>query len=612
MSRFAQVVAKSNLIQLDRVFDFVVPEQLQDVIAIGQQVSFPFGRSKKLQTGFVTKLTDKSEYATSELESILHPAEVLTPEIYSFARQVADRQCVALGEILAAAIPDHMARTGIDTSDITESAPEIDPPFELRPPVARKAAVLSAAKSYQFGGEQWADWAFLVLSRAAQNLAVGKSVIVVVPDQRDIDEVLGLAQLNGLEPFLVNYLPNAKKSDRFKSFHRALNQSPSLVIGTRSAIYAPVSNLGLIALYDDLDDSLREQGSPFTHARELAMIRAGKDIDLLLIAPYRSIEVQRLVEIGYLSDHEIVAPPARISFTEPGVRFDEGAFKLVKERLTAGPVLILLPRKGSSAALYCQGCGERLRCACGGMIWEPSENRAVCRLCNKPHAKCGKCQSTAFKRGRTGSSRTVSELGKVFPQVSIAEATGERTPSGLKARNQIVVATPGAAPKVKDGYAALLILDCDIWLSRQSLAAEQLAFRDWTGALELLAPDGRAVLSGVDAEIGQAFAMQQHRQIAKTQLAELRALSLPPAVRIATIESAPEHQEQVLELAREGKARVLSVDTGAGRTLLSFSYQTGPELSKSLRALALKSAVRVQGGSKRRGLRVVMDDHDAL
>lgn len=82
MPRFAQVVAKSNLIQLDRVFDFVIPEQLQDAIAIGQQVSFPFGRSKKLQTGFVTNITDKSDYATSELESILHPASVLTPEIY--------------------------------------------------------------------------------------------------------------------------------------------------------------------------------------------------------------------------------------------------------------------------------------------------------------------------------------------------------------------------------------------------------------------------------------------------------------------------------------------------------------------------------------------------
>jgi primosomal protein N' (replication factor Y) len=612
MPRFAQVVAKSNLIQLDRVFDFVIPEQLQDSIAIGQQVSFPFGRAKKLQHGFVVGLSDKSEYATSELDAILHPATVLTPEIYSFARQVADRQCVALGEILAAAVPDHMARTSIDELNQPDSAPVIELPFEIKPALSQKSAVLSAAKSYLQNDMQWADWAFLILHQASQKLAKNQSVVVIVPDQRDIDEIAGLAKLTGLESFLVNYLPSARKSDRFKSFHRALNLTPSLVVGTRSAIYAPASNLGLIAVYDDLDDSLREQGSPFTHARELAMIRAGKNVDLLMVAPYRSIEVQRLVEIGFLTDHDVVAPPARISFTEPGVRFDEGAFNLVRERLATGPVLVLLPRKGSSAALYCQGCGDRLKCSCGGMIWEPSENRAVCRICNKPHVNCSKCKSGAFKRGRTGSTRTVSELGKVFPQVAIAEATGERKPSGLKSKNQIVVATPGAAPKVKGGYAALLVLDCDIWLSRQSLAAEQHAFRDWTGALELLASDGRAVLSGVDAEIGQAFTMQQHRHIAKAQLADLRSLSLPPAVRIATLESSAEQQEQVLEVAKDCKAKVLSVDSATGKTLISFSYQAGPELSKSLRALALKTAARVQGGSKRRGLRVVMDDPDAL
>ena len=383
-------------------------------------------------------------------------------------------------------------------------------------------------------------------------------------------------------------------------------------MGTRSAIYAPVSKLGLIAVYDDLDDSLREQGSPFTHARELALMRAGKDVNLLFLAPYRSIELQRLVEIGFLTDHDVVAAPHRISYTEPGVRFDEAAFKLVKEKLGEGPMLVLLPRKGSSAALYCQGCGTRLRCGCGGMIWEPAEHKAVCRLCNKPHVKCLECSSPNFKRGRTGSTRTVSELGKVFPQVAIAEATHEKSPSGLKSKNQIVVATPGSAPKVSKGYAAVLILDCDIWLARQALAAEQLAFRDWTGALELMSSNGRAVLSGIDAELGQAFAMQQHRQLATRQLQELRSLDLPPAVRIATVESSAEHVKQVLEIARESKAKVLSVDSANSKVLLSFSYKAGPELSKNLRALALKTSARMQGGSKRRGLRVVMDDPEAL
>jgi primosomal protein N' (replication factor Y) len=67
-----------------------------------------------------------------------------------------------------------------------------------------------------------------------------------------------------------------------------------------------------------------------------------------------------------------------------------------------------------------------------------------------------------------------------------------------------------------------------------------------------------------------------------------------------------------LEIARESKAKVLSVDSANSKVLLSFSYKAGPELSKNLRALALKTTARMQGGTKRRGLRVVMDDPEAL
>lgn len=612
MPSFAQVVAKSNLIQLDRKFDFVVPERLIGELMVGQQVSFPFGRTKKMQTGFVVGLSDKSQYATSELNEILHHSSVLSSELLAFCRLVADRQCVALGEVLSAAIPDHMARTRI--AGVLEPVELTEPvlPFEVKPALTPHSAVLSASKSYPVAKELFSDWAFLMLTEAIKVMRLGQSALLIVPEQADLNELHGLARRLGVEGALVDYSPRQKKSERFKSFHACLTNQPTLVLGTRSAIYAPVANLGLIAVYDDLDDSLREQGSPFTHARELALMRAGKEVRLLFVAPYRSIEVQRLVEIDFLTDHDVIAPPSRISFTEPGVRFDESAFKLVREKLSEGPVLVLLPRKGSSAALYCQGCGTRLRCDCGGMIWEPSELRAVCRLCNKPHVKCTQCASSSFKRGRTGSTRTVSELGKVFPQVSIAEATFEKTPSGLRSKNQIVVATPGSAPKVPGGYAAVLILDCDIWLARQVLAAEQLAFRDWTGALELMATNGRAVLSGIGPELGQAFAMQQHRQLAKTQLKELRALDLPPAVRIATVESSAENLEQVLDIARTSKAKVLSVDSATSKVLMSFSYQAGPELSKNLRALALKSTARMQGGTKRRGLRVVMDDPEAL
>ena len=108
MSRFASVVAKSPLIQLDRSFDYIVPDEFLDVIAVGQEVIFPLGRSKKPQVGFVTQVMEASEHATTELLSISDDSEVLPDSLERLLRMVADRQCVAMGELLSLAVPDHM------------------------------------------------------------------------------------------------------------------------------------------------------------------------------------------------------------------------------------------------------------------------------------------------------------------------------------------------------------------------------------------------------------------------------------------------------------------------------------------------------------------------
>ena len=90
MPRFASVVAKSPLIQLDRSFDYIVPDEFLDVIALGQEVIFPLGRSKKPQVGFVTQVMEASEHATTELLSMSDGREVLPDSLARLLGMVAD------------------------------------------------------------------------------------------------------------------------------------------------------------------------------------------------------------------------------------------------------------------------------------------------------------------------------------------------------------------------------------------------------------------------------------------------------------------------------------------------------------------------------------------
>ena len=117
MPRAVSVAVESPLLQLDRDFHFLVPDGLEP--RFGQRVRFPFGRGKKELTGFVLEVLESSEYASSTISAIVDPRPVLTPEIYKFARAVADRQVVAIGEILALAVPDHMPRVKLEDSDLS-------------------------------------------------------------------------------------------------------------------------------------------------------------------------------------------------------------------------------------------------------------------------------------------------------------------------------------------------------------------------------------------------------------------------------------------------------------------------------------------------------------
>ena len=614
MANYARVVVESDLLQLDREFDFLVPKNLADTVQIGQRVRFQLGRTKKLASGFVASLPTESSFATSELVEIVDSEPVVTQEIFRLARQVANRQAVALGEILQQAVVEHMPRI---PKPVYEPIPEVLVDVPSLPGITSlpsRSAILTSARSLTHEGMRYPDWCWLFLRAAVEVIQAGKSALLIVPERDQINQLAALFSSMGMQNLISTWLPGAKKSERFTNFHRALIQDKSIVIGSRSAIYAPVRNLGVIALFDDGDDSLREQGSPYTHAREIALMRATDDVKLLFAANYRSLEIQRLGEIGYLKDMEMKLPPARSSYSPPAQRLDAASFKLMREALEVGPVLVLIPRKGNSATVYCAGCDQRLACNnCKGPIWENEKGEYRCRVCQGISHSCAACGSNKLRRGRTGSTRTAAEFGKAFPGITISEFTSDTKPTAIKKSKHLILATPGSAPRVQLGYAALLILDSDVWLAMPQLRSEQTAVRDWMEAIELLSDTGRAHIAGVDQDLGQALSLGQHRALAASAFREVNSLSLPPAARLATLEGTQDTITQALDVANRAGATVLRSNlSDSASALIRFSYSQGAEVSASLKALALKTNARLVGANKRRGLKIVMDDPGAL
>jgi primosomal protein N' (replication factor Y) len=513
---FARVAIESPLPQLDRLFDYAIPTELQADCQVGVRVQVPFGRGGASHDGFVVELTNSSEFNASEVTAITSPVPVLPPELYRLLRAIADRQAGTVSELLKLAVPKRSVRVEkawIEARDAKNdfSVPSLALDFPGRPKHfdGRQTALAeprlvgasfigeSVAQNQQL---QLQGWIALFVAAALENLSQGKSTIIVVPDFRDQERLRTALEQFDLARYIANFDTTQTPSARYIAFLKCLEPSPVVVIGSRAAGYAPVTNLGSILIWDDADQSLTEPTAPYIHAREVALLRQQQSgCNLLLAGHSRSAECQRLVEIGYLTDSTANFAPPRIAVTDPGLRVDSTSYQAARQAFeSGGAVLVQVANTGHSTGTYCAGCGQRSQCkTCHGPLFVDTSGTPRCRWCSaiNLNVRCSECGQAKVRQGLAGSTRTASELGKSFPGVPVTEATFDKRIQHLKAGKRLVVATPGAEPYIDGGYAAVILLDGQKLLAKDTLRATEQAINLWSNAVSLLAPGGVAAVS---------------------------------------------------------------------------------------------------------------------
>jgi len=650
--RFASVAIDSPLPQLDRLFDYRVPEQLADSIAPGVRVTVPFGKGEAPHDAFVVSVSSSSEYQgeLNQIAEVVSPAPVLPENHYRLLRAVADRQAGTLTEVLKLAVPKRAVRVekawlaaGAIAAPVTQQqVPPQALAFRGRPAsYAGRNSLLAEPRliAVQQGEaqSQVQAWISHLLAFGIEQLQAGKSAILVVPDYRDQNRLKLAASHLGIEAQLVDYATDQTNTARYASYLRCLGNQPVLVVGSRAAIWAPLTNLGGIAIFDEADPSLVEPTAPYVHIRDVALLRQQlSGCSLLLAAHTRSAEVARLVEIGFLNDATASFAKPKIAVTEPGLRVDATSYQLVREALAAGgAVLVQVAATGNSTSTYCAQCGERNRCRfCNGPLFVDSSATARCRWCSAINlgTACHECGSTKTRSGLAGSARTATELGKSFPGVAVVESTYAHRIESVKPGKRLVVATPGAEPWVDGGYRAVVLLDGQRLLSRDTLRASEQALTLWSNAVSLMATDGRCVGVGLATGLGQNFALWNQGEIAKAELDSRRELRFPPACRMASIAGPRALLDQMLEGLTEAfdnpqsveilgpllqESNPANVATPKWRYLLRFEYSVGEQLARELKSRALKAnagnrAVNAKSGRASRAVRVRMDDSEVI
>lgn len=638
--RIARVLIDSPLPQLDRLFDYAVPESLAESITPGVRVKVPLRTLGRVVEGYVVELdTEESiERPLSDIDEVPSAAVVMPDRTYQLARRVADRAAGSANDILRLVIPKRQVRVEktwlaaeppvacVPTAEALASAEALVGEFpglhEHLTSNARIALDAPARPDVLSNGSSVGAWARMLAAAAVITLAAGRSTVVVVPDHRDQDELA--RALDDVLPAEAIVRVDARQSnpERYRSFLRTLDEAPCVVIGNRSAVYSPV-HAGLVIIWDDGDSLLDEQLAPYVHARDAALVRQELQGHGLIIAGHtRSADAERLVRIGYLS--ECVAarrytPRVVLSSTSeterPGVRVPSAAFRAARDALAEnGPVLVQVSRPGYAPVLVCADCRRPAKCAhCAGPLFARSRGAApLCRWCGRTaHGwKCPTCESERVRLASSGSERTADELGRAFPGVRIIVADGDHPVARVDAAPALVIATRGAEPPAEGGYRAILLLDGDKMLMADDLRIAESCLRWWSNAAALAAPMAPIHLVSVTGAVARALATWTQPAFALSELSERAPLRMPPTVRVAVLDGDADRVDAAITALRDavptlpaeaivGPVSTEVDDFPTSRALVRFDYAQGSAVSASLRASVVAAALRSRRGRGR-------------
>lgn len=622
--RIARVLIDSPLPQLDRLFDYALPEGLGPVEP-GVRVKAPLRTAGRVIDGYVVEIGEEPDASRtlSEIESVVSPTVVLPDRLYRLARRVADRAAGSASDILRLAIPKRQVRVEKSWQEPpAPPAPGDDALQRARDEIAAYEGLgevlagsgRAAVEAIPVRRADLPGWALLLASAAAVQLAEGRSSVLVVPDYRDQELLLmALTALIDHEA-VVRHDARQPNPDRYRAFLRTLGDQPCVVVGNRSAVYAPVQ-AGLVAIWDDGDPLLSEPLAPYVHARDAALIRQEEEGSALLIVGHtRTTDTERLVAHGWLQDVTAarrIIPQVRLStpqeLEQTGQRVPSSAFATARAATAEGPVLVQVARPGFAPTLVCASCRAPARCThCGGPLGARRRGAVpVCGWCGRSANawRCGECSSEQVRLASSGTERTADELGRAFPGVRVIVSDGAHPVQHVDARPALVVATRGAEPLAEGGYRAVILLDGARMLQAPELRIAESCLRWWMNASALAAPGAPIHLVGVDGPVARALATWSPAAYARTELDARRPLHMPPTARVAQIEglsaSVRTALDALAQIGVSGEAVLgpLPVageggEAGKVRALVRFGYGAGAEVATTLRAAVVADAAQ--------------------
>ncbi len=648
VGRIAGVVINRMVRNVDKVYHYLVPEQMTEQISIGSLVSVPFGAGDSVIEGYVVELPEETDYdKLKEIYAVLSPLPMFDEKMLAVCRFLQESCFCTLAAAIKAITPPGIGVRRERTNDkvivgsvlaipndealltlemVRKRAPRQAKIIELllqndfvanadirlicgasqsairaleqkgiiksqemevfRKPVdfekiertkpltlskEQNQAVDAVAEAFRGKNQQ----TFLLhgvtgsgktevfLQCIEKVIACEKSAIVLVPEialtPQTVERFVG--RFGSRVAILHSRLSFGERYDEYKRIRDGL---VDVVVGVRSAVFAPLENLGLIVMDEEHETSYKAENIPAYHAREVALFRAKQyNIPLVLASATPSMESYyraqqgeyRLLTLSRRANHMQMPKTEIVDMRRELAEGNRSVFsKKMKAEIAANleqkkQTILFLNRRGFSTFVSCRNCGYVVKCKhCSvAMTYHKHKNFLTCHYCGytvRNPRLCPVCGSPYIRHFGTGTQRVEEEIHELFPTATVlrmdVDTTGGKSSHQQileqfsKEKIDILIGTQMVAKGLDFPEVTLVgVLAADLSLNLDDFRANERTFDLITqvcGRAGRGKSAGRAIVQTYmpESEVLQQACEQDYQAFYEEEISLRRALHYPP------------------------------------------------------------------------------------
>lgn len=554
---FCRVAVDSPVQALDRPFDYSVPERMLGRVEVGSVVRVVLnGRNVR---AFVTELLDEPAVARPRsLSSLVSSDPVFSDETIALARWTARRYVVPLGLVLHDAVP---GRFSTPKAPSASQAPRTPRPTWFP---ADLAAAFAAPREICVVTPAPAAEIELIAHAVGEAAVAGMRSLVVCPRVEVVERIAaampGSAVIHG----------DQRPADRAAAWAAAREGRVDVVVGGRSALFAPVPEIGLVVVASAHDRSLKSERAPRLHALTVARERArATGATFVATSPCPPLElasdaVERIV---------CARGPVRPETARPRKGpITSRLVEVVSSTLERGRnVLVFAGRRGGSLRLRCADCGWTPSCvACGtgmALVGSGDDRALACRVCGTNATlpeECASCGGRLSERG-WGHERVARELGRAMPEAPVL-ALVAGTELGPRTGPAVYVGTIAAAHTGLE-FGAVCVADLDQLLGRPDFRAAEYTLQTLHDLTSVLDADGRFLVQTREPEhhVVQAFTRGSYAFFVDRELPFREETGYPPFGAVVRVELEAERMDALRASVEPAGGRVVGAVVRRGR-----------------------------------------------